>query len=174
MQRFCFYTSRPPNLSVVFSKFVSCIYLLNYFVQLLSHVLLFVTSWTAAHQVLLSITNSQSLLKLMSPESVMPSNHLILCHLLPPSVFPRIRVFFQWVHSYHQVAKVLELPLQHQSFQWIFRTDFLYDGLVGSLCSPGDSQESSPTPQFKSISSSVLNFLYDPTLTSVQDYWKKW
>ena len=64
-------------------------------VQLLSCVPLFVTPWTAAHQASLSITNSQSLLKLMSIESVMPSNHLILCHLLllPPSIFPSIRVF---------------------------------------------------------------------------------
>ena len=65
-------------------------------VQLLSHVLLFATPWTAAHQASLSITNSQTLLKLMSIKSDMPSNHLILCHplLLPPSIFPRIRVFF--------------------------------------------------------------------------------
>ena len=64
-------------------------------VQSLSHVGLFATSWTAAHQASLSITNSRSLLKLMSIESVMPSNHLILCHplLLPPSIFPSIRVF---------------------------------------------------------------------------------
>ena len=55
--------------------------------------------------------------------------------------------------------------------QWIFRTDFLYDWLVWSLCSSGDSQESSPAPQFKSISSSVLSLLYSPTLTSVQDDW---
>ena len=64
-------------------------------VQLLSHVQLFVTSWTEAHQASLSITNSQSLLKLISIKSVMPSNHLILCHplLLLPSIFPSIRVF---------------------------------------------------------------------------------
>ena len=63
-------------------------------VQLLSRVRLFATSWTAAHQASLSITNSWSLLKLMSIESVKPSNHLILCHplLLPPSIFPRSRV----------------------------------------------------------------------------------
>ena len=72
---------------------------------------------------------------------------------------------FQELSSSHQVAKVLELQLQHQSFQWIFRTDFLWDWLVGSPCSPWDSQEYSPTPQFKSISSSVLSFLYSPTLT---------
>ena len=59
----------------------------------------------------------------------------------------------QWVHSLHQVVKVLEFQLQHQSFQWIFRTYFLEDWLVWSLCTPRDSQESSPTPQFKSINS---------------------
>ena len=64
-------------------------------VQSLSHVQLFVTPWTAARQASLSITNSWSLLKLMSIESVMPSNHLIFCHplLLPPSILPSIRVF---------------------------------------------------------------------------------
>ena len=62
--------------------------------------------------------------------------------------------------SSHQVAKVLEFQLQHQSFRWIFRTDFLQDGLVGSPCSPRDSQESSPKTQFKSINSLVLSFLY--------------
>ena len=79
---------------------------------------------------------------------------------------------FQWVSSSHQVAKELEFQLQHQSFQWIFRTDFLSAGLVASPCSPRDSQESSPTPQFKSINSSVLSFLYCPTLTSIHDHWK--
>ena len=64
-------------------------------IQLLSHVWLFETPWIAALQASLSITNSQSLLKLMSIESVMPSNHLVLCHplLLLPSIFPRIRIF---------------------------------------------------------------------------------
>ena len=79
---------------------------------------------------------------------------------------------FQWVDSLHQVAKVLEFQLQYQSFQWIFRTDFLEDGLVGSPCSPRDSQESSPTPHFKNINSFALSFLYSPTLTSIHDYWK--
>ena len=77
---------------------------------------------------------------------------------------------FQWISSSHQVAKALWL--QHQSFQWLFRTDFLYDGLVWSPCRPRDSQESSPTPQFKSINSLVVSFLYSPTLTSIHDYWK--
>ena len=96
-------------------------------VQSFSRVRLFATPWTAPRQAPLSTTNSQSLLKLMSIESVMTSNHLILCRplLLLPSIFPSIRVFFQWVSSLHQVVKVLELQLQHQSFQWIFRTDFL-------------------------------------------------
>ena len=68
--------------------------------------------------------------------------------------------FFQGVSSLHQVAKVLEFQVQHQSFQWIFRTDFLYDWLVGSLCSRRDSQESSPTSQFQSINSFALSFHY--------------
>ena len=82
-------------------------------VQLLSRVWLFVTPWTAACQASLSITNSRSSFKLISTESVMPSNHLILCRplLLPPSIFPSIRVF-KWVSSSHQVAKVLEFQLQ--------------------------------------------------------------
>ena len=142
-------------------------------VQSLSYVLFFETPWTAAHPASLPITNSRSLLKLMAIESVMPSKHLILCHpLLPPLLFPSIRVFSKRVSSLHYVAKVLAFQLQHQSFQWIFRTDFLYDGLVRYPWSPRDTQESSPTPQFKSINSSVLSFLYSPILTSIHDYWK--
>ena len=79
---------------------------------------------------------------------------------------------FKWVSSSHKVAKVLESQLQHQPFQWIFRTDFLEDELAGSPCSPRDSQESSPTPQFKSINSSELSFLYSLTLTSIHNYCK--
>ena len=79
---------------------------------------------------------------------------------------------FKWVTSSHQVAKVLEFQLKHQSFQWTPRTDLLYDGLLGSPCSPRDSQASSPMPQFKSINSSVLSFLHSPTLTSIHDHWK--
>ena len=87
-------------------------------VQLLSRVWLFATPWTAARQASLSFTLSWSLLKRISIESVMTSNHLILnCPLLlPPSFFPSIRIFSN-VSSSHQVAKVLELQLQHQSFQ---------------------------------------------------------
>ena len=118
-------------------------------VQSLSRVRLFATPWTAAHQASLSITNSQNLLKLRSIQSVMPSNHFMLCHplLLLPSIFPRISVFSNqlalcnrwpkcWVcnntHEYY-LFPVLEFQLQHQSFQWIFRTDFLEDGLVDLL-----------------------------------------
>ena len=79
---------------------------------------------------------------------------------------------FQLVSSSHEVAKTLEFQLQHQSFQWTPRTDFLWDGLVGSPCIPRDSQESSPTPQFKSINSLALSFLHSPTLTSMHDHWK--
>ena len=79
---------------------------------------------------------------------------------------------FQWVSSLHQVAKELEFQLQHQFFQWIPRTDLLQDGLVGSPWSPRDSQESSPTPQFKSINSLALSFLYSPTLTFIHDHWR--
>ena len=63
------------------------------------------------------------------------------------------QALFKWVSSSYQVAKVLEFQLQHQSFQWTPRTDLLKNGLVGSPCSPRDSQEPSPTPQFKSINS---------------------
>ena len=140
-------------------------------VQLLSHVQLFATPWTTARQASLSITNSQSPPKLMSIESVMPSNNLILCRplLLPPSIFPSIRVFS------NESAFCIRWP-KYWSFSFNIspsdelRTDFLQDWLVWSPCSPRDSQESSPTPQFKSINSSALSFLYSPTLTTIHDY----
>ena len=91
-----------------------------------------VIPWTSAHQASPSLTISQSLLTLMSIESVMPSNHLILCHplLLLPSIFPSIRVFSNESTLHIRWPKVLEL--QHQSFQWIFRVDVLEDLLVWS------------------------------------------
>ena len=99
---------------------------INIVVQSPSHVQLFATPWTAAHQAPLSFTVSWSLLRLMSIELVMLSNHLVLCcSLLFPSVFLSITVFSnQWALHIRQ-TKVLELLLQHQSFQWIFRVDFL-------------------------------------------------
>ena len=79
---------------------------------------------------------------------------------------------FQWVNSSHEVAKVLEFQLWHHSFQRTPRAGLLQNGLFGSPCSPRDSQESSPTPQFKSINSSALGFLHSPTLTSIHDHRK--
>ena len=140
-------------------------------VQLLSHVQLFVISWSAAHLASLSFTLSQSLLKLMSIESVMPSNHFILCRpfLLLPSIFPSIRVF----------SNEQSLCIRRSKY-WSFSVSPSneYSGLISfrmtrliSLQSK-DSQESSPTPQFKSINSLALSLLYGPTLTSTHDSWK--
>ena len=94
-------------------------------VQLLSHVLLFAIPWTAAHQASLSITNSWSLLKLMSIESVMPSNHLILYHplLLPPSIFPSIMVFS------NESALLIRWP-KYWSFSFSISLSNEYSGLV--------------------------------------------
>ena len=130
------------------------------------------TPWTTARQASLSITpgvypNSCPLSQWCHPtisSSVVPFSSCLQSFLVSWS--------FQIDQSLHQMAKVLEFLLQHRSFQWIFRTDFLYFWLVGSLCSPRDSQESFPTPPFKSSSSSALSFLYSPTLTQIHDYWK--
>ena len=87
----------------------------------------------------------------------------------PPALNPsQHQGLLKWVCSPYHVAKVLEFQLQYQSFQWTLRTDLLWDGLVGSPCSPRDSHKSSPAPQFKSINSLALSLLYDPTLTSIQ------
>ena len=139
-------------------------------VQSLSHVQLFVTPWTTACQASLSIISSWSLPKFMSIESVMPSNHLILCLplLLLPSIFPSIRVFS------NESALRIRWP-EYWSFSFSISPSNEHPGLitqVESPCSPRDSQESSPTPQFKSINSTVLSFLYSPTLTSIHDHWK--
>ena len=131
--------------------------------------------WTAACQASLSITNSQSLLKLMLIELVMPSNHLILCRplLLPPSIFPSIRVFSnEMVQSFTSGGQHIGVSASTSVLPMNIQTDFLQDWLVGSPCSPGDSQESSPTPQFKSINSLALRFLYSTMLMSTHDYWK--
>ena len=145
----------------------------NVIVQSLSCVQIFETQRTASRR-----------LPCPSPTPRACSNSCPLsqwCHLnILSSVTPSPPAFnlsqhqglFSWAGSSHQVAKVLEFHLQQQSFQWIFRTDFLKDGLVGSPCSPRDSQESSPTPQFKSINSLAVSLLYGSTLTSIHDYWK--
>ena len=88
-----------------------------------------------------------------------------------PQSFPASGCF-QMSQLFTSVAKVLEFQLRHQYFQWTPRTDLLWDGLVGTSCSLRNSQESSPIPQFKSINSSVLSFLFSPTLISIHDYWK--
>ena len=120
-----------------------------------------------------SITNSWSLPKLMSIESVMPSSQLILCRplLLLPSIFPSIRVFsnestlhMRWPKYWSFSFSII--PFKEHPGLISFRMDWL------NPCSPRDSQESSPTPQFKSINSSVLSFLHSPTFTSIHDYWK--
>ena len=97
----------------------------------------------------------------------------ILSSVIPfscPQSFP-ISGSSQMSQLFASGGQSIGFQLQHQSFQWTPRTDLLYDGLVESPCSPRDSQESSPTPQFKSINSLVLSFLYSPTLTSIHDYW---
>ena len=112
--------------------------------------------WTAAHQASLSITNYRSLLKLLSMELVMPSNHLSFCCplILPPSIFPSIRVFsnesvlhIKW-SKYWSFSFSISLSNEYSGL-----IDFPQDGLVGSPCSTRDSQESSPTPQLESINS---------------------
>ena len=131
------------------------------------------TPWTAAHWASLSFTVSWSLLKLMFIESVMPSKHLILSRplLLLPSTFPSIRVFS------NQSALPIRWP-KYWSLSFSISPSSEYTGLmsfrieVWSPCSPRNSQESSPAPQFKSINSSALSLLYGPALTSVHHYWK--
>ena len=142
-------------------------------IQSLSLVWLFAIPWTAAHQASPSITNSQNLFKLMFIELVMPSNYLILCHtlILPPSIFPSITVFSNESVLHIRWPKYWGFSISSSNE---------YSGLISlkltsslkSPCSPRDSQESSPTPQFKSINSSALSSLYVPTLTSLHDYWK--
>ena len=139
-------------------------------VQSLSHVQLFVTPWTAAYQASLSIPQLTQTHIYRVSDAIQPS-HPLSSLLLPPSIFPSTRVSSSESVLCIRFTKVLELQLQHQSFQWIFKTDFLQDWLVWS-CSPRDCQESSPTPQFKSINSLVLSFIYSPPLPFIHDYWK--
>ena len=130
----------------------------------------FVTAWIAARQASLSITNSWSLLKLMSIESVMPSNHLILCHpLLLPPIPPSIRVFssesdlrIRWPKYWSFSLSII--PSKEHPGPISFRMDWL------DLLAVQGALKNSPTPQFKSINSLVLSFLYSLTLTSIRDY----
>ena len=142
-------------------------------VQSLSRFLLFATPWTAACQAFLSITNSWSLVKLMSFESVMSSNHLLLCRplLLPPSIFPSIR-FFSSESALH-----IRWP-KYWSFRFSISPSNEHSGLISfrmdwlDLLGVQGTQESSPAPQFKSTNSSAISFVYSPTLTSIHDYWR--
>ena len=141
-------------------------------VQLLSHVWFFETPWTAACQASLSITNSWSLLKLMSIELVMPFNHLILCCplLLPPSIFLSIRVFTNESALHNRWLK-------YWNFSFSISPSSVYSGLISFRMDWLDLPEVQGIlksllqhPQFKSINSLGLIFLYGPTLTSVHDY----
>ena len=131
------------------------------------------TPWTVARQASLSITNSRSPPKPMSVESVMPSNHLILCHPLPllSSIPPSIRVFSNESDLHIRWPK-------YWSFSFNISPSNEHPGLISlrmdwlDLLAVLRTLKSSPAPQFKSISSSVLSFLYTPTLTSKHDYWK--
>ena len=156
--------------------------MLSQIISVAQYVRLFLTPWIAAHQASLSNTNSQSSLRLTSIESVMPSSHLILCRpLLLPSIFPSIRVFsnesvlrIRWPNYWSFSFSIS--PSNGYSGLISFRMDWLdlLDPTLKSLPRLFKSllQESSPTSQFKSIYSLVLSFLYDPTLTSIHDYWK--
>ena len=133
----------------------------QYVVQSLNHVQLFATPWTTARQASLSITNSLSLLKLMSIKSMMSSNNLVLCRplLLPPSVFASIREFpsesvlhIRWPEYWCFSFSIS--PFNEYSGLISFRID------VWSPCSPRDSQESSPIPQCESINSSALSLFW--------------
>ena len=132
------------------------------------------TPWTAARQASLSITNSRSLLKLMSIESVMPSNNLILCHLLLllSSIFPRIKIFS------NELAVWIRWP-KYWSFNFSISPSNEYSGLISFkvdwfdlLAVQGTLKESSPAPQFENINSLALCLLYHPVLVSVHDYLK--
>ena len=141
-------------------------------VQLLSRVRLFATPWIAARQASLSITNSWSLLKLMSTESVMPSSHLILCRplLLPPTP-PSIRVFS------NESTLRMRWP-KYWSFSLSVGPSNEHPGLISfrmhwlDLLAVQGTLKSFPIPQFKSINSSVLSFFHSPALTSIHDHWK--
>ena len=104
-------------------------------------------------------------------DTIQPS-HPLSCPSPPAPNSSQHQGLFQWVNSSHEVAKVLEFQFQHHSLQRSPRDDLLQNGMLGSPCSPRDSQVSYPTPQFKSINSSVLSLLHSPTLTSIHDHKK--
>ena len=142
-------------------------------VQSLSHVWLFATPWTATHQASLSFTNSWSLLRLnvhWVSDAIQPS-HPLSSPCPPAFNLSQHQGLFKWVSPLHQVAKIL-VSASASVLKMNIQDWFPLDGLVGSPCSPRDSQVSSPTPLFKSVNSLVLSFIYSLTLTSVHDYWE--
>ena len=142
-------------------------------VQLHSRVRLFAKPWTATCQLSLSLTISQSLPKFMSIALVTLTSHVILWSpLLLPLNFSQYQGLLQWVGCSYQMTKILEFPLQHQSFQWVFRADFPQDWLLWYPCNPRGSQESSLAPQFEGINSLAFCLLYGPNLTTVHDHWE--
>ena len=135
-----------------------------------SHVQLFASPQTAACQVSLSFTISQSLLKLMSIKSMMPFNHLILCCalLLLPSIFLSIRVF-----SIESAVRI-RWP-KYWSFSFSINPSNEYSGLISFWIDWFDLlavQGSSPAPQFEGINSSAVCLFYGPALTPIHDYWR--
>ena len=163
------------SLNVIISIFVNC-YIDGLSSVQFNHSIVSdsATPWTAAHQASLSITNSQSLFKPMSTESMMPSNHFIFCHplLLLPSIFPSIRVFS------NESALPTRWP-KYWSFSFSISPSNEHPGLISFIMDWLDLlvlQETLKSllrhPQFKSIDSSALSFLYGPTLTSIHDHWK--
>ena len=141
-------------------------------VQSLSHVRLFATPWAAACQASLSITSSEvAQIHVHQVGDAIQASHLLSSSSPPAFNLSQHRGLFQWVSCLHQVAKVLEFQPQHlPSSEYLGLISFKIDWL--DLCSWRDSQESSPTPQLISISSSTLSFLYSTTLISIHDYWK--
>ena len=133
----------------------------------------FVTPWTAALQASPSFTIARSLLKLLSIESVMLSNHLILCRplLLRLQSFPASGSF-QMSQLFPSGGQSIGVSASTSVFPMNIQDWFPLGLPIGSSCSPRDSQESSLIPQFKSINSPALSFLYSPTLTSIYDHWK--
>ena len=163
--------SIPASFLFVFTCNITCYFFCS--VQSLSPVRLFATPWTTAHQASLSITNSWSLPRLRSIESVMPSNissSVVPCSSCPQSFpasgsFPMSQFFASDGQSIRVSASTSVLPMNTQDWSPLGWTGW-------SPCSPRDSQESSPTPQCKSINSLGLSFLYSPPLTPIHDYWK--
>ena len=140
-------------------------------VQSLSHIQLFVTPWTAAQQASLSISNSWSLLRLMSIKLVMLSSLLILCCplLLLLSIFPSIRVFYGKSSLHIRWPKYWSFSIS-PSNAYLGLVSFRIDWF--DLLAVQGTLKTFPPSQFKSINSLALSLLYAPTVTTVCDYWK--